>query len=215
MTHISDSEDAERGRLRSRGCHDALVPGMLFVCVANRARSAWAEVYARAVFDQVPGGAGVEVASAGTWTRGGEPMWPPAAEEALAQGLDPTGFRSRLLTPQFVVDADVVLAATRALRDEVIGVVPAARSKVYTMRELAWLVSAVPADWHSKPLAERVQLLPEHARRARGRVAAPPAASLDIEDPAGRSRDVVRQRAGETFATVGALTSALSAALVA
>ncbi len=184
--------------------------GVLFVCAANRARSPWAELMTRALLDTVPGGADVDVASAGTWTRGGEPMWGPAADELRARGLDPTAFRSRLLTPAIATGADLVLAATRALRDDVVAAVPAVLPRAFTWRELAHLVAAVPPQWSQEPLTERVPRLAEHGRRARGAVAAPAAAALDVEDPAGRSRDVVRRCADETLDAVAVIVTALA-----
>ncbi|WP_158220386.1 low molecular weight phosphatase family protein [Kineosporia sp. A_224] len=184
--------------------------GVLFVCAVNRARSPWAELACRALLAQVPGGADVAVASAGTWTRGGEPMWGPAAQEAWSRGLDPEGFTSRMLTPAIAGEASVVLAATRALRDEVICSVPTVLARTFTWRELAWLVTAQPPVWAGESLPERLRLLPEHARRARGAVAAPPPAALDVDDPAGRSAATVRRCADETFTAVTTIVGALS-----
>jgi protein-tyrosine phosphatase len=129
----------------------------------------------------------VVVGSAGTWTPGGEPMWPSAAQEVLARGLSPEGFVSRRLTPALVQDADVVLAATRALRDEVVTLVPAALRKTFTWRELAWLVEGLSGgDVPGGSPAERLRSLPVVVGSRRGHLIPPPGEDLDIEDPVGQ-----------------------------
>ena len=189
----------------------AVSGGLLFVCAANRARSVWAELAARRLLDRIPGGVEVEVGSAGTWTRGGEPMWPPAAQEALFRGLEPAGVRSRLLTPQLAEASDVVLAATRAIRDDVVAAAPAVVDRAFTWRELDRLLAAAPPAWGDAAPVDRVRSLAAHGRRARGLVPAlPDPAALDVDDPAGRSAETVRRCADETFVAVARIVAALT-----
>lgn len=159
--------------------------------MANRARSALAELITldRLAAYGVPGA--IEVGSAGTWTRGDEPIWPAAGEEARHRGLDPAAFRSRRLTPDLVRDADLVLAATRALRDEVITLAPAAMRRCFTWLELAWLIDGLaphdlPGTAPGATPAERLRAIPAAAAARRGHLVAPSGSSLDIADPVNR-----------------------------
>lgn len=178
------------------------VGGLLFVCQANRARSPIAELTARRTLDALPGGTDIAVGSAGTWTPGGEPMIRAAAEEAVRRGLDPAPFVSRPLTDGLLGDADVVLFATRALRDEVVSARPALLRRAYTWRELAWVLTNVQPDWTGVPPADRTAGLPDVVVAARGRFPALPGPDLDVEDPAGRSPEVMRAAADQTVAAV-------------
>jgi protein-tyrosine phosphatase len=189
--------------------HPDGVRGLLFVCTANRARSALAELVARAELDRAPGGAGIDVASAGTWTPGGQPMWSPAAAEATRRGLRPDAFVSRPLSDQVVADAAVVLTATRALRDEVVSARPALLRRTFTWRELAWLFGAVTPDWHGLAPAERPAALPGYVARSRGQVPAPAGSDIDVEDPAGRPPEVMRVVADQTVHAVTVIVSGL------
>ncbi len=155
--------------------------------MANRARSALAELITldRLAAHGVPGA--IEVGSAGTWTRGDEPIWPAAGEEARHRGLDPSAFRSRRLTAGLVRDADLVLAATRALRDEVITLAPAAMRRCFTWLELAWLLDGLaPQDLPGDSPADRLRAVPATAAGRRGHLVAPSGSSLDIADPVNR-----------------------------
>jgi protein-tyrosine phosphatase len=185
------------------------VGGLLFVCQANRARSPIAELTARCTLAAQPGGAGITVGSAGTWTPGGEPMIRTAAEEAARRGLDPSGFVSRPLTDDLIGAADVVLLATRALRDEVVAARPALLRRAYTWRELAWVLTNVQPDWTGVPPADRPARLPAVVVSARGRFPALPGPDLDVDDPAGRSPEVMRVAADQTVAAVVRIAEAL------
>jgi len=169
------------------------VPGILHVCLANRARSALAEFATRAALARCGLSEAIPVAGAGTWTRGGERVWEPAGREARRRGWDPAGFRSRRLEPAMVREADLVLAATRALRDEVIALVPAALRRTFTWRELTWLLDGAGPDELAAHLAtppaaatplDRLGAVPALARARRGHLPVPPAESFDVVDPA-------------------------------
>jgi protein-tyrosine phosphatase len=82
---------------------------LLFICTGNTCRSPMAEAIARAVArergleDVNVGSAGVSAAEGGAASDG-------AVLVAMERGLDLSGHRSRLLTPELLNDADVVLA---------------------------------------------------------------------------------------------------------
>ncbi len=165
---------------------------VLHVCSANRCRSPLAELMMRRALGAYD--SRVRVGSAGTWTRGGEQMWGPAAEEATRRGLRPVGFVSRPLSPTLVEGADLVLAATRSLRDAVVTQVPSALGKTFTWRELAWLLADVTpelldgvgldgAGLDGATVARRLAAVPALARARRGLFAAPEPGALDVDDP--------------------------------
>ncbi len=181
----------------------------MFVCTANRARSPLAELMARSRLDALPGGAEIAVGSAGTWTPGGQVMWPAAAQEASRLGLDPTGFVSRPLSDAVVADAAVVLTATRALRDEVVAARPRLLRRAFTWRELAWVLTNVAPDWAGIPVPERPARLPDVVASARGRFPARPGDDLDVRDPAGRSPEVMLSAVEQTSDAVARIVEAL------
>lgn len=187
------------------------MPDLLFVCLANRARSAFAELVARDALVRAGAGDAITVGSAGVWTPGGEPIWPAAGEAALARGLDPSGFVSRPLTPELVTGSALVLAATRELRDRVVAEQPAARDRVLTWRELAWTFGQVAPQWDGLPLAQRPAAVPGFVRHYRGRVLAPPPEAYDVADPAGAPRHVMDEAAALTEDAVRLVVEALCA----
>jgi len=95
---------------------------ILFVCTGNTCRSPMAEAIARAVAAE-RGLTDVHFASAGVSAADGSSASDGALLVAMERGLDLSGHRSRLLTPELVADADLVLAmgAGHAARAEALG----------------------------------------------------------------------------------------------
>jgi protein-tyrosine phosphatase len=166
------------------------VAGILHICMANRARSALAELSTRDLLGRRGLDGAIAVGSAGTRSPGGLPIWPAARQEADRHGWstrDVEAFRSRALTVDLVREADLVLAATRALRDEVITLAPFALRRTFTWRELAWLLDGVaPDDVAAQDPASRLRAVPDLARRRRGHLRAPLPEQLDVDDPVQR-----------------------------
>jgi protein-tyrosine-phosphatase len=124
---------------------------ILVVCVGNLCRSPLAERLIRARLDAALGSAAdrFTVGSAGTEAAVGEPMAPRAAEVARDLGADPDGCTARQLTAELVADADLVLAAGREQRAEVVRLHPPAHRYAFTLLEFARLVAAPnPAAGH-------------------------------------------------------------------
>ncbi|GAA1962023.1 low molecular weight phosphatase family protein [Agromyces allii] len=118
---------------------------VLVVCTGNICRSpVAAQVLAArlsaAGFDEV------RVSSAGTNALAGEPMTREAAELSRSFGADPSGHAARQLTAETVLDADLVLTATRAHRAKVAELVPRAARRAYTLREFARVLDFLAAD---------------------------------------------------------------------
>ena len=159
---------------------------VLVVCEGNLCRSPLAE----RLLQSRLAGTGVRVASAGVNAVVGAPMDASAAAELTRLGGDPSGFVARQLTASMANDADLVLAATRAIRGQVVDVAPTALKRTFTLRELAALLEDPPWGDDAGDMTEVV------ARAAdwRGSVSGL-GADLDVPDPIGRPADVHRATA--------------------
>jgi protein-tyrosine phosphatase len=167
------------------------VPGVLHVCTANRCRSAIAERIMRAALP-----AELPVTSAGTRARPGEPIWPEAGVVLERMGLSGLGFDSHPVEPALMNGADLVLAATRAHRDELLAAYPSALRRTFTWRELAWLVEGLdPGQPPGRTPAERLAALPAVAAGRRGLLRAPAPELLDVADPVGGPAGAVEEAA--------------------
>lgn len=113
---------------------------LLFVCTGNICRSPTAELYAAHHLDPER----FRVHSAGTHGLDGWPIEPSAARRLADLGIGCDAFRARRLTAEMVERADLVLTATRVHRDQVVALVPDARGRTFTMRELARRVEGGP-----------------------------------------------------------------------
>lgn len=107
---------------------------VLTVCTGNICRSPAVETLLRHVLD-----ASVTVGSAGTRALVGHPVAEPMADLLTADGLPPTGFAARQLSPALVEQADLVLALTTAHRARVVELVPSAVRRTVTVTELGRL----------------------------------------------------------------------------
>lgn len=167
---------------------------VLFVCTANICRSAYAEVLARHL--ALPG---LEFDSAGVHGRTAEPMDPPMAGEALARGADPAAFRSKMLTPELVDVADLVLTAETAHRARILADQPRAMGKAFSFGQFArGLAGAGEGD--PATLLARIR---SHA-----------ATSYpydDVADPYGRGPAAAQQTAAELEALLTLVLPALVA----
>lgn len=169
------------------------MPGILHVCTANRCRSVIAERLSRhALPPEVP------VTSAGTRARLGESIWPAAAVELDRRGVSSYGFSSYPLQPALILGADLVLTATRADRDEIVAVRPAASGRTFTWRELAWLVTGLSrADLPGRMPRARLAALAPMASGRRGLLSPPPRHLFDVADPVDGPDGAVAAAAAE------------------
>lgn len=178
--------------VRAVGWMDIL-PGILHVCTANRCRSVIAERLTRAALPEV-----VPVTSAGTRAGVGEPIWSEAAEQLERRRVSSLGFASHPLDVALLRGADLVLTATRAHRDEVVAIYPAALRRTFTWRELAWLVTGVrQEEVPGRTVLERLAALAPVAAGRRGLLQVPAPQLFDIADPVTGPQGAVAVAAAE------------------
>ncbi len=110
--------------------------------------------------------------AAGTRGHDRAPMHPYAERLLADRAADSSGFAARRLTATLVVRADLVLTATCRERDDVLGLVPTAIRRTFTIKEFARLVSR-PGDslaHHPADPVERARQVVVDALRRRGRL---------------------------------------------
>jgi protein-tyrosine-phosphatase len=154
---------------------------VLFVCTGNICRSAAAERLLSAWTSG--GGRRVEVRSAGTQARPGQPMH-PRTERALARhAIEADGFASRRLSETDVDWADLIFTMTGQHRDEVAGISPRGLQKIFTVIEGAALAQALGPSWYPPDTTARGPALAHALREARARFARSRGAEFDVPDP--------------------------------
>ncbi|ROR73335.1 low molecular weight phosphatase family protein [Bogoriella caseilytica] len=180
---------------------------LLTVCTGNICRSPAAERLFAAAFTMEQ----ITVASAGTHAMVGSPISPPMAALLDDVGAPTGGFSARLLTEDQIDGADVVLAMTREHRSFVVGMVPAAVKRTFTLREFARLttrVSSAELDEAAGPdagAARRLGALVPRAARHR----APVQPELDdVVDPYQRAEQVYEKSFGQILPAVRTIARA-------
>jgi protein-tyrosine phosphatase len=139
-------------------------------------------------------------------------MTPFAAAALREYGADPEGFTARELTTEQVADADLVLTATVDHRAQVVGLVPSAVRRTFTLREVARLGAAGvrghdgagPGDAAEWARAAVVEALARRGVEPRGAPGAD-----DIDDPYGAPLQVYRERLREIAEAVDQVVAAL------
>lgn len=176
---------------------------VLHVCTGNIGRSPMAERIMRMRLERAVGAYTATtrylVDSAGTWGHTGSAMEPFAGTALASLGVNAEGFAARELTEEQVRSADLVLTATADHRSTVVGLVPAALHRTFTLREFARLSPMIdrvlppgldPVERSRRAVAEAIV-----ARGRQPRAANP--ADDDVADPIGAPVDYYLGRAGE------------------
>lgn len=107
---------------------------VLLVCTANICRSPMAEALLRARL----GEAAVDwrIESAGTWALDGEQAAPRAIKVLKARGIDLTEHRSRVVNPNMLNQARLVLVMEKGHKEALQVEFPRYASKVFLLREM-------------------------------------------------------------------------------
>lgn len=183
---------------------------ILYVCTGNICRSPLAERLLRARLDTALGDRAGDfiVSSAGTHGWEGSAMDRTAAAELTRLGGDPQAFRGRLLAARHIETADLVLTATRSHRSFVLGELPEALKRTFTMCEFAHLADGA-FDTSAPP--ESPAELVAWAAGQRGMATLD---NYDITDPYGAANDVHLGVADQIAACVDQTVAALTRTVV-
>src|SRR6266481_5333476 len=105
---------------------------ILFVCTGNVCRSPMAEgIFRQAIRNRSE----YRVISAGLGAMDGQPPSPYAVQAVRELGIDISGQRSRMLTPELVQQADFIFGMTHSHIDTVMLLYPQAAEKTFLLRE--------------------------------------------------------------------------------
>lgn len=105
---------------------------ILFICTGNVCRSPMAEGIFR---HAIQGRGNYRVVSAGLGAMDGQPPSAHAVEAVKELGIDISGQRSRMLTPELVAQADYIFGMTHSHVDTVMLLYPQAAEKTFLLRE--------------------------------------------------------------------------------
>lgn len=185
--------------------------GILFVCYANLCRSPMAELLARRAFDDAFGADGATVTTASAGVRGfdGSAMHGNAAEVLTECGVDPVGFVSRTVSPAILLNADLVLAATREQRTACLNLEPGAVRRAFTLRQFARFAAAIPPV-RSGTVADRMRLLVDEVNVTRHRSVADTGDADDLPDPVSQPIEAFRECAEDVWGSLRTVVAAIS-----
>ena len=190
---------------------------ILTVCSGNICRSPLAEQLLRVGLSTW---SDVTLASAGTIGLAGQPMPDQAATLSRRLGGDPTTHAARVLAPDHLMSANLVLAMSREHRRAIAELVPRAIRYTFTIREFARLTANITdsdlEDAAALPAADitaRFQTLVPLAASQRGAVPPPAfAEDDDVVDPYRRSDDIYAESAHQLVPAVEQVVSLFSRA---
>ncbi|MFD3453034.1 protein-tyrosine-phosphatase [Streptomyces sp. NPDC058691] len=186
---------------------------ILHVCTGNVCRSPMAERLTRheLTLRLGDGASGIIVESAGTWGHEGAPMEAHAATVLAEYAADPTGFLGRELLDDHVIDADLVLTATRDHRAQVISMGHAAGLRTFTLKEFTRLVRAIdPTTLPEGSVTERARSLVRAAAALRGWLLAPTPDADEVYDPYGAPLTFFRSIGEEIHGALDPVLTALT-----
>lgn len=178
---------------------------VLVVCTGNICRSPLGEGFVRRALTARLGRSAPEVRSAGTAGWEGSGATAESVGAGAEHGLDISGHVARLLRPDLVEEAGLVIAMTAEHRGEVIAMVPSAAPRTFTLKELARLAEALPPPEGQVDLEARVA--EADALRASGFEGNP--LDEDVTDPLGMPLDTYRAIAWEIETYTDRMTDAL------
>ncbi len=114
---------------------------VLFVCTGNTCRSPMAEALFRV---RIGEGTGWMAESAGLYAADGMPASEHAVQALEELGIDLSGHRSRLLAPEIVAEAALIIPMTQGHREELLQRFPEDGNRVCLIKSFG--TGKVPAD---------------------------------------------------------------------
>jgi protein-tyrosine phosphatase len=135
-----------------------------------------------------------------------------AATVLAEYAADPLGFTGRELLDEHVINADLVLTATRDHRAQVISMGHAAGLRTFTLKEFTRLVRAIdPATLPDDGgVTERARSLVRAAAALRGWLLAPTADADEVYDPYGAPLTFFRSIGEEIHTALDPVVTALT-----
>jgi len=112
------------------------MPNILFVCGANRFRSVLAAERFRTMLEKTAADEDWVVGSAGIWASEGIPPVKEAIQFAASMQINIETVRSREITEQLVMDADLIIAMEDGQREAISLEFPQARNKTVLLSEV-------------------------------------------------------------------------------
>ncbi len=116
---------------------------VLFVCTGNSCRSVMAEAVLRKRLYEL-GKDYIDVRSAGVRALNGMPPSGETIEIMKEEGVDVSGYRTKNVTADMIKKADIILVMEPMHKDEILALVPEAKSKTYLLKEYGSLSTFNP-----------------------------------------------------------------------
>ena len=162
---------------------------ILFLCTANQCRSAMAEAVLKDRLERR--GIDATVHSAGL-LEGGFPATDETLKVLADRGLDVSGHRSRQLTVELLIAADLVVGMTRRHVTEAVVTAPAAWPHTFTLKELVRRAQRVGPRRAQEPFADWISRV--QGGRQRSELLGESEVD-DILDPVAQPRDITYKEA--------------------
>ena len=163
---------------------------ILLLCTGNICRSPIAEgLLKRQLEDR--GVSGVTVHSAGVSGLEGYPADPEAVRTSAEQGVDISSHRARRVTAKMIESADLVLTMTADQRKKATRLVPGAKERMFTLKEIVFLLDR-GAGTRNGGFDERLRQAVQDVHRVRESEPALELLDEDVSDPLGLGPDAFR-----------------------